>query len=50
MFTTARGDSELLVVGTYVDKVMVRGGVARFKSKRAILDTTVTPRYLVYPV
>ncbi len=50
MYTTAQGTSAVLVVGTYVDRIVVRDGIASFKSRRAVLDTTVTPRYLVYPV
>ena len=50
MYTTVQGTSAVLVVGTYVDRIVVRNGIAHFISKRAILDTTVTPRYLVYPV
>ncbi|MCB1756074.1 MAG: nuclear transport factor 2 family protein [Gammaproteobacteria bacterium] len=42
--------TEVLVSGVYKDKVLVKGDTARFVSKQAILDTTVLPRYLVYPV
>jgi hypothetical protein len=30
--------------------VAVGNDGARFKAKRAILDTVTTPRYLVYPI
>lgn len=49
-YTTGRGQSELLVVGTYLDQVVVGDDGARFRSRKAVLDTTVLPRYLVYPV
>jgi 3-phenylpropionate/cinnamic acid dioxygenase small subunit len=49
-YTTARGRSEILVAGTYEDEVEVLGEGAKFRSKRAILDTVTTPRYLVYPI
>ncbi len=44
------GQSQLLVVGVYHDRIAVAGGRALFLDKRALLDTTVLPRYLVYPV
>jgi 3-phenylpropionate/cinnamic acid dioxygenase small subunit len=49
-YTNRRGGSDLLVTGVYEDTVDVKGGTPRFVSKRAILDTVTTPRYLVYPV
>jgi anthranilate 1,2-dioxygenase small subunit len=49
-YTTVQGRSEILVTGTYEDVIVIEDGRACFKSKRAVLDTTVTPRYLVYPV
>lgn len=50
LYTTPTGQSEVLVAGRYEDLVAPAAGTAAFKSKRAILDTDVTPRYLVYPV
>jgi anthranilate 1,2-dioxygenase small subunit len=50
LYTTPAGASEVLVSGTYEDRIVVDGGVAAFASKRAVLDTDVTPRYLVYPI
>jgi hypothetical protein len=38
------------VTGVYDDTVDTNGGLPKFVSKRAILDTVTTPRYLVYPV
>jgi anthranilate 1,2-dioxygenase small subunit len=49
-YTTARGQSELLVVGVYLDEVIVAGGRAKFRARKAVLDTVVIPRYLVYPI
>jgi 3-phenylpropionate/cinnamic acid dioxygenase small subunit len=49
-YTTSRGRSEMLVAGVYRDEIVLGAGGAAFRSKRAVLDTTVTPRYLVYPV
>jgi 3-phenylpropionate/cinnamic acid dioxygenase small subunit len=49
-YTNRRGGSDILVTGVYDDTVDVNGGTPKFVSKRAILDTVITPRYLVYPV
>jgi len=49
-YTNRRGGSEILVTGVYDDEIAGDGNGARFVSKRAILDTVTTPRYLVYPV
>lgn len=49
-YTTAQGRSDILVAGCYHDEVRVDSTGAAFVSKRAILDTVATPRYLVYPV
>jgi anthranilate 1,2-dioxygenase small subunit len=49
-YTNRRGISDILVTGIYEDEVDLDGGGARFRAKRAILDTVTTPRYLVYPV
>jgi anthranilate 1,2-dioxygenase small subunit len=49
-YTNRRGGSEILVTGVYEDVVDLAGNGARFKAKRAVLDTVTTPRYLVYPV
>ncbi|MEJ1968633.1 MAG: aromatic-ring-hydroxylating dioxygenase subunit beta [Rhizomicrobium sp.] len=49
-YTTTRGQSEVLVSGNYKDVVQVGEAGATFRSKRAVLDTAVLPRYLVYPV
>lgn len=49
-YTTNRGDCSILAAGQYLDVIRVHGGTATFKSRKAILDQQVTPRYLVYPV
>jgi anthranilate 1,2-dioxygenase small subunit len=49
-YTTARGHSDLLVAGVYHDEVEITAQGARFRLRRAVLDTITTPRYLVYPV
>jgi 3-phenylpropionate/cinnamic acid dioxygenase small subunit len=49
-YTSARGKSELLVAGAYVDQVTLESGEPKFKSKKSVIDTVTTPRYLVYPV
>ena len=47
--TPEGGTSSLLSVGQYEDVVEFDGGEPRFLSKRAVYDTTVLPRYIVYP-
>lgn len=42
--------SRLLAVGCYRDVVVVEDDEARFASKLVVLDTTVLPRYFVYPL
>ncbi len=49
-YTNRRGGSDILVTGVYEDAIDLGGKQVRFKTKRAILDTVTTPRYLVYPV
>jgi len=49
-YTTARGKSEMLAAGCYHDEITITGERPRFQSKRAVLDSVITPRYLVYPV
>ncbi len=45
------GSSEVLTAGVYEDVVRLSGdGGAQFLSKRAVTDTSVLPRYLVYPL
>jgi 3-phenylpropionate/cinnamic acid dioxygenase small subunit len=42
--------SRLLAVGVYHDVVTFEDGAARFRSKHVVLDTSVLPRYFVYPL
>ncbi len=49
-YTSARGQSEILAAGIYRDEVALDAAGAKFKSKKAVLDTVATPRYLVYPL
>jgi 3-phenylpropionate/cinnamic acid dioxygenase small subunit len=51
MFTPEEvGDSRPLACGVYEDDVFIDGAHARFLHKRAITDTIVLPRYVVYPL
>jgi 3-phenylpropionate/cinnamic acid dioxygenase small subunit len=50
LYTSERGRSEILVAGCYQDDVIIGADSARFRAKKAVLDTSITPRYLVYPV
>lgn len=43
-------DSKILVVGVYEDTVDLSGDSAKLITRRAIMDTNVPQRYLVYPV
>lgn len=47
--TPEGGTSSLLAVGQYEDVIELDRGEPRFLSKRAVYDTTVLPRYIVYP-
>lgn len=49
-YTTNRGDSQVLATGQYLDTIRVSDDAAKFVSRKAILDQTVVPRYLVYPI
>lgn len=49
IYTPEQGQTEVMVAGVYEDEVVING-VAKFVSKKAILDTNVAPRYIVYPV
>ncbi len=43
------GASAMLAAGTYVDRLVDDNGTMRILERRAIYDTTVLPRYIVYP-
>ncbi len=49
LFTPETGRTEVQVAGTYEDVVILGAQGARFQSKKVIYDTTVLPRYIVYP-
>lgn len=50
MMTPEGGTSALLAVGHYQDRIVIEGdGTARFLEKKVVYDTTVLPRYVVYP-
>ena len=51
-YTTADGRSSVLAVGRYEDEVIATDSDdgAKFRSRRAIIDTSTLPRYLVYPL
>lgn len=42
--------SRLLAVGVFRDAISFEQGEAKFASKLVVLDTTVMPRYFVYPL
>lgn len=44
------GDSRLLACGVYEDEIVAEGEGCRFLHRRAVLDTIVIPRYVVYPL
>lgn len=44
------GRSELFATGVYLDRVVVGADGARFRSKKAVTDTTVVERYVVFPL
>lgn len=44
------GVSEVLSAGIYNDVIRIGNGGPRILSRNAILDTSVLPRYLVYPI
>lgn len=48
--TSLAGESNLLAVGTYDDEIVYEAGSPRIRSKRVIVDTTVLPRYFIYPL
>lgn len=50
MTPISNGVSEVLATGTYQDIISVEGGIARLASRKALLDNSVLPRYLVYPI
>jgi len=49
-YTDSAGNTGTLVCGRYVDKIVLGSGGAKLKSRRAVMDTNVAPRYIVYPL
>jgi len=49
LYTPETGRTSVQVSGVYKDEIVFNGEGARFKCKRAVYDTTVLPRYIVYP-
>ena len=49
IYTPEQGQTEVMVAGVYEDEVLING-TAKFVAKKAIMDTNVAPRYIVYPV
>jgi len=49
MISPEMGSSSVLATGRYHDLVALEDGKAVFREKRAIYDTRVLPRYVVYP-
>ncbi len=49
MMTPEGGSTTVLAAGEYRDRVVLEARGARFLHKRAVYDTTVLPRYVVYP-
>jgi 3-phenylpropionate/cinnamic acid dioxygenase small subunit len=44
------GTSQTLVCGMYEDEIIMEDSAFRFLHKRSIMDTTILPRYIVYPL
>lgn len=42
--------TQMLATGMYQDVIEVNGDAALFRRKMAVIDSSVTPRYLVYPL
>lgn len=49
-YTTAQGDTQMLTSGVYLDELVLERGEARLISRKAVLDSIATPRYLAYPI
>lgn len=44
------GESKLLTCGVYLDRIALTNLGARFIAKKAVIDTSVLPQYVVYPL
>ncbi len=49
-YTTASGDMAVLTAGVYYDEVVMEADELKLASRKAVLDSVLTPRYLVYPI
>ena len=49
-YTTANGNMSVLAAGVYYDEVVLEDDEVKLASRRAVLDSVLTPRYLVYPI
>ncbi|HAC33826.1 MAG TPA: hypothetical protein DCF45_04830, partial [Gammaproteobacteria bacterium] len=49
MYTDDTGITQVLASGCYEDEIVVNG-TAKLRKRKAILDTNVVPRYIVYPI
>ena len=50
LYTAEQGKTDILVAGRYEDEIVLNGQGARFRAKKAVMDTNISPRYIVYPV
>lgn len=50
LYTAEQGKTDILVAGRYEDEIVLGANGAKFRSKRAVMDTNISPRYIVYPV
>ena len=49
-YSAEGGPSQMLATGIYRDEVELSADGALFRRKTAVIDSAVTPRYLVYPL
>jgi anthranilate 1,2-dioxygenase small subunit len=49
MISPEAGSSYVLATGRYYDRVVIEQGQPRFREKRAVYDSQILPRYIVYP-
>lgn len=49
-FSAEGGPTHLLAAGVYRDEIEIEDDRALFRRKTAVIDSSVTPRYLVYPI
>jgi anthranilate 1,2-dioxygenase small subunit len=49
MMTPEGGATKILTSGEYRDLIEIQGDKAVFRSRRAVYDADVLPRYIVFP-